>query len=77
LLEEDSPPDAAVLDINLQDNLSYPVADALRARGVPFVFLSAYDPWDVPELYRDVTFCGKPAISEHVATVLVTLIEPA
>ena len=34
--------DAAVLDINLQDELVYPVADALHARGVPFLFATGY-----------------------------------
>ena len=30
--------DAAVLDINLNGQKNYPVADALAARRVPFVF---------------------------------------
>lgn len=77
LLEQDSQPDAALLDINLRDSASYPVADALRARGVPFMFLSAYEPWDVPELYRDVAFCGKPARPEDVTKALLTIIAPA
>src|SRR4051794_18564375 len=35
--------DGAVLDINLRDERVYPVADALVARGVPFIFLTGYD----------------------------------
>ena len=34
--------DAAVLDVNLNGQKSYPVADALAARGVPFVFSTGY-----------------------------------
>ncbi|HEX6011198.1 MAG TPA: response regulator [Geminicoccaceae bacterium] len=34
--------DAALLDVNLNGHKSYPVADALAARGVPFVFSTAY-----------------------------------
>jgi hypothetical protein len=34
--------DAAMLDVNLNGNKSYPVADALAARGVPFVFSTGY-----------------------------------
>ena len=34
--------DAAVLDINLNGQKSYPVADALAARGVPFIFATGY-----------------------------------
>src|ERR1700722_19998772 len=34
--------DAAMLDVNLNGHKSYPVADALAARGVPFVFATGY-----------------------------------
>src|SRR4051794_22900016 len=34
--------DAAVLDVNLNGQKSYPVADALAARGMPFVFSTGY-----------------------------------
>ena len=34
--------DFAVLDLNLNGRLSYPVADALRLRGVPFIFATGY-----------------------------------
>jgi CheY-like chemotaxis protein len=35
--------DMAVLDVNLKGQMSYPIADALVARGVPFVFSTGYD----------------------------------
>jgi CheY-like chemotaxis protein len=34
--------DAATLDLNLNGVESFPVADALEARGVPFVFMTGY-----------------------------------
>lgn len=34
--------DFAVLDLNLNGRLSYPVADVLRQRGVPFIFATGY-----------------------------------
>jgi DNA-binding response OmpR family regulator len=34
--------DAAVLDINLGKDLSFPVADVLAARSVPFIFVSGW-----------------------------------
>src|ERR671910_940460 len=46
--------DAAVLDINLRGQTVFPVADALRERGVPFVFATGYDPSTVPAEYQDV-----------------------
>jgi CheY-like chemotaxis protein len=54
LLASDAPLDAAVLDINLQGDAVYPVADALRARGVPFVFATGYDRPSIAAAYRDV-----------------------
>jgi DNA-binding NtrC family response regulator len=34
--------DAAILDMNLSENKSHDVADALAARGVPFVFATGH-----------------------------------
>jgi two-component SAPR family response regulator len=34
--------DAAVLDINIAGDMVWPVAEVLRRRGVPFIFLSAH-----------------------------------
>jgi CheY-like chemotaxis protein len=52
--------DGAVLDINLGDEKVYPVAEALRARGVPFVFTTGYDAWIVPEAFAAVRRLEKP-----------------
>ena len=35
--------DAAILDVNLDGEMSYPVADALAARGIPFLFSTGYE----------------------------------
>ncbi len=54
-------PDAAVLDINLGSDLVWPVALLLRAKGVPFVFVTGYAaPVDVPEALQDVLRLEKP-----------------
>jgi len=34
--------DLAVLDVNINGKLSYPLADNLRRRGIPFVFATGY-----------------------------------
>ena len=52
--------DAAVLDINLRGETIFPLADALRARGVPFVFATGYDASATPPAYRDVPRWEKP-----------------
>ena len=38
----------------------YPVADALRARGIPFVFATAYDAWVIPDAFAGVPVAQKP-----------------
>lgn len=35
--------DAAVLDVNINSERSYPVAETLERRGVPFLFATGYD----------------------------------
>jgi DNA-binding response OmpR family regulator len=40
--------DLAVLDVNLDGLVVYPVADVLRDRGIPFIFLTGYDSSVVP-----------------------------
>lgn len=49
---------AAILDINLAGERSTPIAEALRARGVPFVFASGYGA--VPEGFEEVPLVAKP-----------------
>jgi DNA-binding response OmpR family regulator len=41
-LAADAEVDAAVLDVNLNDVPSFPVADLLRERGIPFLFATGY-----------------------------------
>ena len=48
-------PDAAVLDVNLRGERATPVAQALRAMGVPFVLTSAYGG---AELASDAALAG-------------------
>lgn len=52
--------DLAVLDINLNGDRVYPLADELWARGVPFIFLSGYLPADLPERFRKSPQIAKP-----------------
>jgi DNA-binding response OmpR family regulator len=56
----EAPLDAAVLDVNLENALAYPIADRLVARGVPYMFLTGYDAWSLPDAYRDAPCLPKP-----------------
>ncbi len=45
--------DLAILDVNLNGEPIGPVAEALVARGLPFVFATGYGERGLPEPYRD------------------------
>lgn len=67
ILSEAPEIDGAVLDISLHDERVYPVADVLRQRGIPFVFVTGYERWVIPDAFADVPRCEKPvAISELI-----------
>jgi CheY-like chemotaxis protein len=59
--------DGAVLDINLSGEKVFPVCDALRARGIPFVFTTAYETSSLPRDYADYPVISKPIVRENVA----------
>jgi CheY-like chemotaxis protein len=44
--------DLVCLDIMLGPDLSFPIADALAVRRIPFVFVTACDPTIVPDRHR-------------------------
>ena len=52
--------DIALLDINLNGQQSFPVADVVRARGLPFLFATGYGSRILPEPYRDAPILQKP-----------------
>lgn len=67
--------DAAVLDINLQGEMAFPVADALRDRQVPFLFTTGYDDAVIPAHLNNVVRCEKPARPEDIIRSLIELTE--
>jgi len=67
---EDRAIDAAVLDINLNGMAVFPVAEALKVRGIPFVFATAYDEMVVPAAYGDVPLVEKPVSNDELLRLL-------
>ena len=60
-LLEDEPPTHAVLDINLGGGgPRFEIARMLKERGVPFIFLTGYDPDVIPHDMADVVRLQKP-----------------
>ena len=70
LLRSGPAPDMAILDINLGGEMAYPVADALRAQDIPFIFATGYNSWSIPEAYKDVPRAEKPVELKQVASKL-------
>ncbi|TNC67572.1 response regulator [Rubellimicrobium roseum] len=60
IVQQGPVPDLAILDINLQGEMVYPLADVLRELGVPFLFATGYDAQAIPVRYADVPRAEKP-----------------
>src|SRR5918997_490361 len=72
LVEAEGRFDGAVLDLNLGNDRAYPVADALLARGVPFVFATGYGREVIPAAYAEVPRCEKPIEMSALAKLLAS-----
>lgn len=71
-----NPPSAAILDFQLRDRNSLPIADALSRIGVPFCFLTGFS--NVPELDRafsEVRVLTKPVDVEDILQFLEGIAE--
>jgi len=62
--------DVALLDLNLKDEVSLPVAQALRDKGTPFVFATGYDGVPADSGFSDVPCISKPYRMEQLAAVI-------
>ncbi|MFU8865293.1 MAG: response regulator [Rhodobacterales bacterium] len=63
--------DGAFLDVNLGAENSFPIAAALRERGVPFAFLTGYDlPEAFPPELVDIPRLHKPVHPGDLANAL-------
>jgi CheY-like chemotaxis protein len=66
--------EAALLDIKLaRGETVYPAAERLRAKGIPFAFLTAFD-GDIDEQYADVPVLRKPFGEAELESCLRMLI---
>jgi DNA-binding response OmpR family regulator len=66
--------DAAVLDVHLENERSYELADALLSQGTPFLFLSGY--LTIRAGYEHLPFMPKPFSPEKVLSAVEGLIAP-
>ena len=77
-LIKSEPVDAAILDVNLNGTMVFPLADALVRLGAPFLFLTAYgDDQVYPEHLRGRPRLGKPQDDHGILRALRGLLSDA
>jgi CheY-like chemotaxis protein len=69
--------DIAILDVHLGGETVHPVADLLRARGVPLVFTTGFEPADLCQRYPESRLLNKPYRPEALAKLLGDLRDQA
>jgi len=62
--------DLAILDVHLHGESAFPVADALIAKGLPFVFATGYGERGLPETYRSRPVLQKPFARDDLERIL-------
>ncbi len=65
--------DLAILDVHLNGQAVFPVAEALIARGIPFVFATGYGERGLPDQYRGRPILQKPFAKDDLEKILATL----
>jgi len=65
------PLDAALLDVNVAGKQVFPIAEALKARGVPFVFSTGYGEGGLPDEWRGQATLQKPFTEAAVRDALM------
>lgn len=71
LARGDAELDAALLDVNVAGRQVFPVAAALKARGVPFVFSTGYGEGGLPDEWRGNPTIQKPFTEAAVRDALM------
>src|ERR1700761_5826627 len=69
-LAETAEIDFAILDVNLDGRPSFPVADVLERRGVPFVFATGYGIEGIEAAYRRHVVIRKPFVLNDVQNAI-------
>lgn len=65
--------DFALLDVNLNGKQSFPVAEMLRGRGIPFVFATGYGEGTLDSAFSGVPLVQKPFSRDDLRAALAKL----
>jgi CheY-like chemotaxis protein len=67
----------AILDVNLNGEEAYPIADVLRGRGIPFIFSTGYGPGNLREDYQAAPQLIKPYQQELLSAAIASALNSA
>lgn len=67
--------DLAILDVNLDGEQIFPVADIIARKNLPFVFVTGYGERSLPDPYRGHPTLQKPFQREALQSLLTSLIK--
>lgn len=76
-MARESEVDAAILDVNLNGQEVYPVAEILASRGIPFVFATGYGERGLPADYQHRPTLQKPFQQENLEHELARIFPAA
>jgi CheY-like chemotaxis protein len=65
--------DVAILDVNLDGKTAEPIAMAVEARGLKFLFATGYGASGLPEPFKGRPFLQKPFAAGNLAQALASL----
>jgi len=67
--------DFAILDVNLDGLRSFPVADILAERGIPFAFATGYGSAGLDEGYRGRPILAKPFMHDDLRMLVARILD--
>jgi CheY-like chemotaxis protein len=69
--------DLAILDVNIDGQQVFPIADILRGRKQPFIFITGYGARGLPDHYRDTPTLQKPFQMHDLKATLARVLPDA
>ena len=65
--------DGALIDVQLTDGVSYPLADVLALRGIPYAFVTGHGVGGLAPAYRQALTLSKPFMIEELKVMVERL----
>jgi CheY-like chemotaxis protein len=76
-LVDEAEVDLAIVDVNLNGHHTYPLADTLTERGIPFIFATGYGNAGLKTEWQEAKVLQKPFTERDLATVIDETIRSA